>query len=281
MSSTVSGTGKLLAVDTHAHVFTNKLPTVANTRYVVSYNATNDMYVNMLDGEGAYYGVLVQPSFLGNDNSFLLEAIAEHPKRFKGIAMVAPTTSLEDLHKLKAGGIEGVRLNLVGKPNPDFSSPELRQLLENIKTLNWQVEIHAESQRLPEILPDLLKSGVNIVIDHFGKVSEPKGTECDGFKYLLETAETGRVWVKVSAWYRLSKSDSVAFKLAKDAATKLLQHFGAKRLLYGSDWPHTQHESYPHVGNCRQIFDELIENPSDREMILSTTAVELFGFEAP
>lgn len=276
----MSGASRGLVVDTHAHVFTNQLPTVANTRYVVSYNATNDMYVEMLHNEGAYYGVLVQPSFLGNNNSFLLEAIAEHPTRFKGIAMVAPSTPLEDLRKLAAGGIAGVRLNLVGKPNPDFSSPELQHLLKNIKELNWQVEIHAESSRLPQILPGLLETGVNIVVDHFGKVSEEKGVHCDGFKYLLSTAETQKVWVKISAWYRLSKSHTVALRLAKEAAKELLLHFGPQRLLYGSDWPHTQHEDYPSVDKCRVIFDELVPNPSDREIVLSSTPIQLFGFKS-
>lgn len=276
----MTGTTRGFVVDTHAHVFTNQLPTVANTRYVVSYSATNNMYVEMLHNEGAHYGVLVQPSFLGNDNSFLLGAIAEHPTRFKGIAMVAPSTPLENLRKLSAEGIAGVRLNLVGKPDPDFSNPELQHLFKNIKELNWQVEIHAESSRLPIILPGLLDAGVKIVVDHFGKVSEPKGVDCDGFKYLLSTAKTGRVWVKISAWYRLSKSHVVALKLAKEATKDLLLHFGPQRLVYGSDWPHTQHENYPSVDTCRVIFDELVPNASDREIILTSTPIQLFGFQS-
>lgn len=273
--------GKLPEVDTHAHVFTNQLPTAADAVYLVDYNSTPEMYTAMLAGEGAYFGVLVQPSFLGTDNSFMLEAISQNPQRLKGILVLDPTTPIEELRKLSACGICGIRFNVFGKPNLDFSSPQLQQYLHNVKELNWQIELYAESYRLPHILPFLLDAGVEVVVDHFGYINDHRGLEYPGFQYLLYCAESGRVWVKISAWYRLSKSSTVAFKLAKEAAQKLLQHFGPHRLLYGSDWPHTEHENYSGVNGCRLIFDKLVDDLADRETILSTTPVELFGFQYP
>jgi hypothetical protein len=48
------------------------------------------------------HGVLVQPSFLGSDNSYLLQAIARAPQRLRGIAMIdaqCEDTQLQALHQ--------------------------------------------------------------------------------------------------------------------------------------------------------------------------------------
>lgn len=125
----------------------------------------------------------------------------------------------------------------------------------------------------------LTEADVNIVVDHFGQISDDKGLDCPGFQYFLKTAESGRGWVKISAWYRLSSSYTVALKLAKEVARRILQPIGASRLLYGSDWPHTEHENYPLVRECCLVFDELITDPIDWEKILSLTPMKLFEFQ--
>ena len=44
----------------------------------------------VLDPNGVSHAVLVQPSFLGMDNHYLLDALRRYP-RFRGIAVVQPT----------------------------------------------------------------------------------------------------------------------------------------------------------------------------------------------
>lgn len=53
-----------------------------------------------------------------------------------------------------------------------------------------------------------------------------------GFKTLLESARTGRVFVDVR---RLSGGSGARLL----AAPMLLDAFGPERLMWGSDWPHT------------------------------------------
>jgi predicted TIM-barrel fold metal-dependent hydrolase len=54
-----------------------------------------------------------------------------------------------------------------------------------------------------------------------------------GFNALVEAATSGRAHVMLSAPYRTS------FEGAREAAPILLEAFGPDRLLWGSDWPHT------------------------------------------
>src|ERR1019366_6879976 len=77
-------------IDSHTPVFRQDLTMVLGRRYTPDYDATLKDLFSHLDANGLEQAVLVQPSFLGTDNSYLLQAIAEAPRRLRGIAMVAP-----------------------------------------------------------------------------------------------------------------------------------------------------------------------------------------------
>src|SRR4051794_25794742 len=111
------------AVDTHAHVFARGLALAAERRYAPGYDAPVAAYLAMLDRNGMSHGVLVQPSFLGTDNDYLVAALRAAPDRLRGVAVVAPEIELDELEALGRGGIAGVRLNLIGQPDPAFEFP--------------------------------------------------------------------------------------------------------------------------------------------------------------
>src|SRR5215217_2404681 len=111
--------GPAVAVDTHAHVFRRGLPLADVRRYAPDYDATPEDYIKVLDGNGISHAVPVQPSFLGTDNSYLVDALHRYP-RFRGIAVVQPTTSPDELRALDKAGVVGIRLNLIGAPDPQF-----------------------------------------------------------------------------------------------------------------------------------------------------------------
>jgi predicted TIM-barrel fold metal-dependent hydrolase len=68
-----------MAVDTHAHVFRRGLKLADTRRYAPDYDVEIEDYLRQLDAHAVTRGVLVQPSFLGTDNSFMLKAL--HRKR--------------------------------------------------------------------------------------------------------------------------------------------------------------------------------------------------------
>ena len=86
-------------------------------RYAPDYNATPEDYIKVLDANGVSHAVLVQPSFLGTDNHYLLDALRRYP-RFRGIAVVQPTIRSDELRALDEAGVVGIRLNLIGAPDP-------------------------------------------------------------------------------------------------------------------------------------------------------------------
>jgi len=260
--------------DTHAHVFKVGLPLAAVCRYVPDYDATPEDYIKQLDKHGMTNGILIQPSFLGTNNDYMLDAIKNNNGRIYGVAVVDPGVSPDYLKKLAANHIIGIRQNLVGKPIPDFTANGWPELLKEVKALNWHVEIHHSSEDMDLIIAPLLKAGVKVVVDHFGKPNPDDPLNDAGFKYLLSIASTGRVWIKISASYRVGGREK-GEKAAKIMIPTLLKAYGPKRLLWGSDWPHTKNETIIDYDGAYQAFLDLVPDENIQKVILDDAVREL------
>lgn len=265
------------AVDTHAHVFHRELQMPDRRRAPSGYDALPEAYLRLLDEHALERGVLVQPSFLGTDNGYLVAVLRRYPARLRGIAVVLPDASRSLLDELQSAGVVGIRLNLIGLPIPDFSAPPWPSLLADVKRRDWQVEVHREARDLPQIVGPLLGAGVNVVVDHFGRPDPQLGVDDPGFRYLLTTASSGRVWVKLAAAYR-NGADGRGDAIARTAAPLLRAAFGPERLLWGSDWPHTLFEKAVDYTATRKSLDAWIPGPDDRRRILAETPARLFRF---
>jgi predicted TIM-barrel fold metal-dependent hydrolase len=77
-----------------------------------------------------------------------------------------------------------------------------------------------------------------VVVDHFGKPDPARGLADPGFQTLLAAGREGApLLVKLSAPYRCHGAEVGPY------AEALLDALGPERLLWGSDWPWTQHEA--------------------------------------
>jgi predicted TIM-barrel fold metal-dependent hydrolase len=268
-----------MAIDCHAHVFLRNLPMPDRRRAPSGYDASPEDYLRTLDANAMTHGVLVQPSFLGTDNSYLVSALRKYPDRLRGIAVIDPGISRDQLDMLERARVVGIRLNLIGLPSPDFSSPTWVQLLRELRLRNWQVEVHQLAGHLKPVLDPLLREGINVVVDHFGRPDHMLGTDDPGFHYLLTLASTRQVWVKLSAAYR-NGPDGRGEEIAKAAVPALRAHFGLDRLVWGSDWPHTLFEHSIQYEEHRRLLDEWLPDASDRKLVLRETPAKLFKFAA-
>lgn len=266
-----------MPTDSHAHIFLRGLTMTGTRRYTPDYDATLTKYLNMLQANGVARGVLIQPSFLGEDNSFLLTALAQQPSRLRGVIVVAPSTSRDALAELHAQGVRGVRLNLIGLPDPDLSSSGYRQFLRALADLGWHIEVQAEARRLRTLQEAINGAGVALVVDHFGRPDPTLGVTDPAFTRLLERGRDQNVYVKLSGPYRLA-SGTKGEAIAAEAAPLLLSALGPERLVWGSDWPHTQFEKVASPTRARRLLDLWVPDAPSRALILSDTPDRLFGF---
>jgi len=262
----------ITAIDSHAHVFRRGLPLAPVHRHAPDYDALLADYLALLDAHAVSHAVLVQPSFLGTDNSFLLDALRACPERLRGVVIIEPTLGEDALAALDRQGVCGIRLNLVGLPIPDFARAEWQRLFERVRALDWHVELHRESRDLPLAGQPILDAGCKLVVDHFGR----PGAGSEGFDWLLRSAHSRRVWVKLAAAYR-SWPDPRG-PAARHAAGALLQALGAGRLVWGSDWPHTQHQEIADYASTHAALADWVPDAAARDTILVDTPSQLFGF---
>lgn len=223
-------------IDSHAHVFDQTCDYQGATRYRPSRFAPWQRYFDTLNACGIRGAVLVQPSFLGADNSYLCQAIAARPDRVRGVAVVGGEVSAARLAELWRMGIRAVRLNLIGLPDPDFTSPSWGAWLDRVADSGMALDLHASDDRWERLLPPLLTRELTVVVEHLGRPGFADPLDCAGFRAILAAAASGRVWVKLSAPYRSATGAAVR------TLAPLLAAFGPERLLWGSDCPWTQHE---------------------------------------
>lgn len=264
----------LPAIDSHAHVFHRGLKLAPGRRYAPDYDAPLSLYLDQLDHNGMTNGVLVQPSFLGTDNSYLVECLKQTSGGLRGIAVVDPTVSTDELRELDRAGVVGIRLNLVGRPLPDLAASEWRGLLANVKAMAWQVEIQRNASDLAALAPQLLDHGVTVVLDHYALPDPKLGVADPGFQSVLNLGATKNVWVKISAPYR---NGAAGESFAKEAYPLLRNAYGLDRLLWGSDWPHTQFEATQSYAKNREFLDTLMVDKSERAQVLASPR-QLFRF---
>lgn len=262
-------------IDTHAHVFSNEANFAANARYTPSYTASAEDYIQQLDDNGFSHGVLIQPSFLGTDNRYMLSAIASYPDRLKGVAVVDREVTLSTLQDLANQAIVGIRLNLFGLDCPDLTDPDWQALLTKLAEVDFQIELHAPPAYLVRLLPDLKQYPINVVMDHFGRFDPTLGVNDPDYQALLKLLDPNQHWVKVSGYYRVDKS---GIQNAADAFGLLKQIGLQDHLVWGSDWPHTQHETIASFDKAFKNFKLIVNDDKLVTQILTKNNAALFGF---
>lgn len=271
----------ITGIDSHAHVFSRELNLAAARRYTPGYDATLAQYLKHLKHHGLSHGVLVQPSFLGTDNSYLLAALRQAPEQLRGVVVLERDVSRVMLNDMTRLGVVGVRLNLMGKALPDFRDAAWRKFFGHIVELDWHVELHRQVEDLPDLLRQLIPFGIKLVLDHFGRPDARLGLEQPGFLETVDWASNGQVWMKVSGIYRLAGSPQQNLQFARMALPLLERSLGAHRLVWGSDWPHTQHEDSIGFGTAVEQFQALECSTQLIRSVLVETPRALFGFDLP
>ena len=226
------------SVDAHFHVFEAQRA-VPGARYSPSYAASLSTWQAATQAVGVTHGVLVQTSFLGTDNTYLLAHLKQQPDTLRGVAVVSPSASFGQLEDLNGLGVRGIRLNLAGQSHDMDAWSAAKPLWDAVLRLGWHVELHTEAGALPKVL-SALPQALTVVIDHFGKPE--KASLRDETVVAVQRRSTGsalpNAYIKLSAAYRLKAELN-----PKDLAMLWLGELGPQALLWGSDWPCTNFEA--------------------------------------
>jgi len=262
--------------DTHMHVFESRFA-LAPTATLKPPEAPVSNYLKVCERLGIDRAVVVQPSAYGTDNSCTLEAIAAMGKRARGVAVVDERVSDQELHRLHAAGIRGLRFHMM--PGGVIPWESVAPLAARIAPLGWHAQVQFDGRLLPEREALLRSLACTLVIDHTGKFLEPVAPGDPAFRVLLGLVDDGRTYVKLSAPYETSR---VGLPLFDDVGVlaKALVQAAPERMLWAANWPHLGQPLEVH-GDEADLLDLLLDwAPYEvvRHSILVDNPARLYGF---
>ncbi len=265
------------ACDTHLHFYgpIDQYPVIHNAAYDVP-DATPAEFIELQRAVGLNRAVIVHAVATGRDNRRTLDALREHPTRFRGI--VTPMTEGVTDAQLKAWdeiGVRGVRFSYVGKPLPGMALDEA--LISRIAALGWHAQVHVENDQILDLADRLLALPCPVVIDHMARIPASSGVGSKAFQCLLRLVDSGRVWVKLSAPMRLSACVHPYTDVRPFGAA--LVERAAERMLWASDWPNVNFSGV--VPSYPQLLDLLYDwapQAGQRQRILVDNPQQLYRF---
>lgn len=268
----------ITGIDCHAHIMAVNHPLAPEIHSRPMRDVGAQEYLAVLGSHGISHGVLTAPSFYGANNQLLLDALRRFPDQLRGTVIVEPSSPhLEkDLLQMREQGVVGIRLNWIKKKViPDIDSADYKTLLGIAKDLDLHIELFLEDHLQEFVVPKILASGATLVLDHFGNPDPKTGIESQAFQNTLRGLADGKVWVKLSAPYRLGYLDGVSIQAYVDA----LLAANPEQLVWASDWPWLSYENRFTYADCLSWIESAIPNQAIWNDILINNPKTLFHFE--
>jgi predicted TIM-barrel fold metal-dependent hydrolase len=207
-----------------------------------------------------------------NDNSYAADAAASSPAHFAGVCRIdplAPDAPDTLSYWIEERGMHGVRLG----------SAEARAypVCERAQQLGIPVAIQVRSSELARVRQMAERfPAVQFILDHLAHPSIESGPPYSDAAEFFGLAALPNLYFKFSTLNLREASEGRSTPQAFVEA--LVTRLGPRRLLWGSDFPHSQ-------GGKAAPYQELVElarealaflGPADREQILAGTARSLF-----
>ncbi len=225
---------------------------------------------------------LIQMSFYGFDNRYMLDMIALHKEVFAGTAVIDPLAKEpeREMAALAKRRVRAFRIHprLSKQPVARWLEPAgyTRMFAAGAKH-NLAMSCLIDPDGLPELdrmcrkFPD-----TPVIIDHLCRIGA-NGTIADkDVKALCAMARHKRVMVKVGAFYALGKKEAPYLDLAP-LIERVVRAFGPRRCMWESDCPFQVQGKHTYQGSIDLVRSRLkFLTKEDQEWLLRRTAEEFF-----
>ena len=223
---------------------------------------------------GIARAVLVASNVYAEDLRATEDALRDHPRRFRGVALVRPDVADGELRRLDGLGFRAVRINLV-LPGA-LGIEHLPRLAPRLAGLGWHLEVQARPETLAEVAERLRALPVDLVLDHLCLIRPEHGPDHPGVAAALRLLEGGRGWAKLSAPY-VGEPGGSRFPHAAALARRFVAA-APERCLWGSNWPHPQAVPIPDDGDLLDWLAEAIPDEASRRRVLVDNPARRYGF---
>lgn len=269
------------AVDAHCHVFgpMAQFPFSAKAKYLPQ-DAGPEMLFALRDHLGFSKNVIVQPSCHGTDNAATLDAIAKSNGKARGVAVVDPAISEDDLHALHQGGIRGIRFNFLKRLVDNAPKDKFLEVARRLPE-GWHVVIYFEADILEELRAFIDAIPVPVVVDHMGRpdvTQGPDGPDMRAFRRLLDSRDD--IWFKPTCPDRLDAIKEGGLGDPWDAFAAAVAPLVADypdRCIWGTDWPHpNMQDEIPDDGHLVDMIPRIAPTLELQERLLIANPLRLY-----
>ena len=269
------------AWDTHFHVLgpQARFPYAAARKYTPP-DAPMEACRRLHDALGIARGIVVHANTHGFDNAVDIDAAARSNGRYLAAVRLDGTATRAGCERLNAAGARGVRFAFNPQHGGALDEAVFEQVLRCIEGLGWFVELHFEGNALPGLRGWLEAIPATVVIDHFGRIDPALGLEQEPFGVLCELVRRDNFWVKISGAERISRK-GYPYEDVAPFAQRLLE-IAPRRLVWGSDWPHTGVFNAAQMPDDGRLLDALLSFVPDeksRHDILVKNPEKLLGLD--
>ncbi len=264
-----------MIVDTHVHVVADDFerfplnPAGVGTQWFRQSPVTVEEFAEQSAAAGVERAVLVQAfGAYTYDNAYAAAAAAEHPGRFVsvGIPDVADAAAPDAVRALaQTPGFAGIRLFAIGD-SVRLDDERSFALCALAGELGLAVTVALLVPELPQLRTLLERfPGQPVLLDHGGFPDLGGGPPFAAARPLFDLADCPNLHLKVTT-HALD---------TPGVLPRLVEVFGAERVLWGSDFPQVQDRPYPAlVALGRSAADAL--TPEQRDAFLGGNALRLF-----
>ncbi|QDT51099.1 4-sulfomuconolactone hydrolase [Symmachiella dynata] len=271
-------------IDAHSHIWT---PDTAHYPLAAGFRRANmqppSFTVEELQAQmkpaGVNRVVLIQMSFYGYDNDYMLDTIERFPDQFVGVAVIDQNAQDPEIRmgRLQKQGVTGFRIYPKDQPVERWLDNEgLRKMFAFGAKRNLNMCCLIDTDALPSLdktcreFPD-----TPVVIDHLCRIGTDGKIREAEVRALCDMAVHKNVTVKVSAFYALGKK-TPPYKDLGPMIRQVYDAYGPERLMWATDCPF-QVVDHTYLQSIELIEKQLdFLTADDREWILRKTAERVF-----
>lgn len=272
------------AVDAHVHVWTpdiERYPLADGYAQVDMQPAsfTPEQLMEHAGQQGVTRIVLIQMSFYGFDNAYMLDVMSGSPGVFSGVAVIDETAQpVVKMNELAGRGVRGFRIRPdKGSPDKWLAGAGMHAMWKCGSEKGLAMCCLIDARFLPSVdamcvqFPD-----TPVVIDHFARIGVDGEIREADVANLCRLARHRNVAVKTSAFYALGRKQAPYHDLGP-MFRRVLDAFGPERLMWASDCPFQVEGGHTYAASIdlvRRGLDFLSDG--DRQWLLGKTAQRVF-----
>lgn len=264
------------ATDCHHHIYSSRFKVDPNSKLRPGDALVAD-YRLLQKRIGTSRNVVVQPSTYGVFNDGLVEALHGFGATARGVAVVNTGVTDDELKRLNAAGVRGVRFNLA---NPGATTMEmLEPVAKRVAPLGWHIQFNMSADTTLAAKDVLYRLPCPMVFDHLAHMPEPAGINHPAFAVVVDLLQKGKAWLKLSGAYADTKVGPPTYA-DSTAVARAYVKAAPDRLVWGSDWPHPTEQSKT-LPDDALLFDLLAQwapEEAVRNRILVDNPAKLYGF---